>query len=184
MFNKSRFLIVVIAMALTGCSYNGTINIPGVYRLNVQQGNVLEQHMLDRLRADMDKNQVEFILGTPAFVDPFHTNQWEYFYSYAIEGDNRKQRHLRLHFIDEKLFYIEGDVVVTDRDLTDLVRQSRTVDVPEGRRREGIFKRAFNAIPFIGDDPPRMVESKENEEDSENSSEESTENTEEPEPST
>jgi outer membrane protein assembly factor BamE len=160
MLNSGRLPIIVIILSLSACSYNGSINLPGLYRVDVQQGNVLDQSMLDKLRPGMDKNQVEFILGTPAIVDPFHTDQWEYFFSMTEDGEDRKQRHLRVHFVDEKLAYIDGDVVVTNRDLTDPIRQSRTVDVPADRQRnQGIFSRMINAIPFVGDDPPRRNES-------------------------
>jgi outer membrane protein assembly factor BamE len=66
-------LIMILGLLLSACSYNGSVNLPGVYRIDIQQGNVLEQPMLDKLKAGMDKNLVEFILGTPALIDPFHT---------------------------------------------------------------------------------------------------------------
>jgi outer membrane protein assembly factor BamE len=143
---------------LAACSYNGSLDLPGLYRVDIQQGNVLDQDMLDRLRPGMGKAQVEFILGTPAFIDPFHTEQWEYFFSIAEEGDNRRQRHLRVHFIDDKLAYIDGDVKVANRDLSDPGRQVRTVDVPPDRgRRQGFFQRMFSSIPLLGEPQPRRV---------------------------
>jgi outer membrane protein assembly factor BamE len=175
MYTKSRILLMIFGMLLSACSYNGTVNRPGVYRIDIQQGNVLEQPMLDRLKPGMEKNLVEFILGTPAFIDPFHTEQWEYFFSMAEEGDNPHQRHLRVHFVDNKLSYISGNVVVSNRDLTDPVLQTRTVDVPADRRRsEGFFKRIINSIPFVGDDQPRRAEPKASEEDPEESEESTT----------
>ena len=46
--------------------------LPGVYKINVQQGNLVTQEMVDQLRPGMDKRQVKFILGTPLLSDPFH----------------------------------------------------------------------------------------------------------------
>ena len=170
---KGRIPIVMLILSLSACSYNGSVNLPGLYRIDIQQGNVMEQYMLDRLRPGMDKNQVEFILGTPAFIDPFHSNQWEYFFSMSEDGDNPAQRHLRIHFVDEKLAYIDGDVVVTNRDLTDPIRQSRTVDVPlYSQRNRGIFSRMINAfLPFIGNDQPRRVETEDSNEETDNTEE-------------
>ena len=154
MFIQNRLLIVTLALSLNACSYNGSINLPGLYRIDIQQGNVIDQDMLSRLRPGMDKNQVAFILGTPAISDPFHNNQWDYIFSMAEESENRQQRHLRIHFVDDKLTYISGDITVSDRDFSDPIRQSRSVDVPlQGKK--GIFQRIFNNIPFIADRKPR-----------------------------
>lgn len=153
-----KIILLLSFTLLTACSYKGSIDLPGLYRINIQQGNVIDQHLLDRLKPGMDKNQVEFILGTPAFIDPFHTNQWEYFFSSARESRNRRQRHMRLHFVDEELAYITGDVKVTDRDLSDPIRESRTVDVPLRTRRPGFFARIFNELPIVGNSEPKIIE--------------------------
>lgn len=158
MLTHSRIMIIILASTLAACSYNGSINLPGLYRIDIQQGNVIEQAMLDRLREGMDKNQVEFILGTPAIADPFHTDQWEYIYSMAEESEDREQRHIRVHFVDDRLSHIDGDVVVSNRELSDAIRQSRTVEVPpDHRRKRGFFSRLFSAVPLFGDDRPRRV---------------------------
>ncbi len=84
------------------------------YKINIQQGNDLKQAMLDRLEPGMDKEQVQFIMGTPAILDPFHKDRWDYIYSFQ-RGDNiREQRHITLHFEDDKLIYISGDVQAAD----------------------------------------------------------------------
>ncbi len=153
-----KILLLLSFTLLTACSYKGSIDLPGLYRVNIQQGNVIDQHLLDRLKPGMDKNQVEFILGTPAFIDPFHTEQWEYFYSSARESRDRRQRHMRLHFVNDELAYITGNVKVTDRDLSDPIRESRTVDVPLRTRRPGFFARIFNELPIVGNSGPQIIE--------------------------
>jgi len=159
MFTQNKLAISMLATSLYACSYNGSVDLPGLYRIDVQQGNVLEQSMLDGLKAGMEKNQVEFILGTPAFIDSFHTDQWVYLFTFAEDNKNRKQRHIRLHFIDNKLAYIDGDVVATTRDATERIRLSRTVEVPPDRqRKQGIFSRMINSIPFIGKEKKTLPE--------------------------
>lgn len=135
------------------CSYEGGVKLPGVYRVDVQQGNVVDQQMLDRLEPGMDKYQVQFILGTPAIVDPFHTDQWEYVFTMSRDGGNRRQRHIRVHFEDGVLAYVDGDVDVSARGEAGAARQARTVDVPL-QDEPGFFQKLFNAIPFIGDTNP------------------------------
>ncbi len=153
-----KLALILFALSTTGCSYKGSIDLPGLYRINIQQGNVMDQHLIDRLQPGMDKNQVAFILGTPAVIDPFHTEQWEYFYSMARSSRNPRQRHMRLHFVDGKLAYITGDVKITNRDLSNPIRESRTVDVPRRVQRDGFFKRMFNNLPVLGNDEPEIIQ--------------------------
>jgi len=52
------------------------------YRVNVQQGNVVEQKNIVQLRPGMSRDQVRYVLGTPLLQDPFHANRWDYVYRY------------------------------------------------------------------------------------------------------
>lgn len=52
------------------------------YRVNVQQGNVVEQKKIAQLRPGMTRDQVRYVLGTPLLQDPFHANRWDYVYRY------------------------------------------------------------------------------------------------------
>ena len=168
MYMLKKLIILSLSCFISACSYNGSVNLPGLYRIDIQQGNIIDQDMLDRLRPGMDKFQVEFILGTPAIADPFHADQWDYVFSMAEESENRQQRHIRVHFVDDKLAYIDGDVVVSNREINEAIRRSRTVEVPPGSRPDGnIFQRMFNALPFIGEDPPRRARPAQTEEEPE-----------------
>jgi len=149
LFSTLFFLLIF----LSSCS-GGGFRLPGVYRIDIQQGNVIDQEMIDRLRPGMHKDQVYFILGTPAITDPFHTDQWDYIYSMAEDGKQRYQRHLRIYFEDDRLAYIEGDVVVSMRTPAEPVRNSRTVEVPADLGREGFFSRITGVIPFLGEHEP------------------------------
>lgn len=152
--NKNILSLLFPCLLLAGaCSSEGGVKLPGIYRVNIQQGNVIEQQMLDRLEPGMDKYQVQFILGTPAIVDPFHTNQWEYVFTMSEKGDARQQRHIRVYFEDGRLAYVDGDVDVSTRDGTGVGRQARTVEVPL-QDEPGFFRKLLNAIPFVGDTNP------------------------------
>ena len=155
MFFRQLSLITCFLILLTGCGRNDSdFKLPGVYRVNIQQGNVIEQENLDRLRVGMDKDQVRFIMGTPAVEDPFHTDRWDYIYTYTEGANRRQQQHVTMIFEDDLLVRIEGDVVAgklkTDEEIT---RETKTVDVPLRKSTEkGIFSKVIDAIPFIGDD--------------------------------
>jgi outer membrane protein assembly factor BamE len=84
-------------------------NLPGVYTLDIQQGNVINQDMIDQLKPDMTKRQVLYVMGSSMLVDVFHEQRWDYIYSEQLDGEQRKQKRLSLFFKDEKLSGIKGD---------------------------------------------------------------------------
>ena len=153
---SARALIAALCLALlalSGCSTEGDRKLPGVYRVDVQQGNVIEQEMIDKLRPGMDRNQVRFVMGTPAIADPFHADRWDYLFTKSEGGRTRQQRHVTLYFTNDKLSRVEGDVVPGVRKPADEVEaRAASVEVPLERNRPGVFSRMFNSLPFIGDD--------------------------------
>ncbi len=78
--------------ALAGCSF------PGVYKIDIQQGNVVTQDMIDQLRPGMTRRQVRFIMGNPLISDTFHANRWDYLYSIQPGGGERLQERVSLNF--------------------------------------------------------------------------------------
>ncbi|MFT5132045.1 MAG: outer membrane protein assembly factor BamE [Gammaproteobacteria bacterium] len=154
--SKRTIFCVFIIIALAGCSAEGTRKLPGVYRMDIQQGNVIEQEMLDKLKPGMVKDQVHFIMGTPTIVDPFRVDRWEYLYTYSKGGNRRQQRHITIYFEDNKLTYLKGGVVPGIRTPPEDYRKERkTVDVPSKRAKDGFFKKLVNVLPFVGDDEPK-----------------------------
>lgn len=110
---KLSTLLVVLALA--GCKQ--APELPAViapYRIDIQQGNVVTQQMVAKLKAGMTRAQVRFALGSPLVVDPFRTDRWDYVYSYQKQGKDAEHRHITVIFDEEKLVRIEGDVVPMD----------------------------------------------------------------------
>lgn len=81
------------------------------YKVDVQQGNYVDQDMVAKLKPGMTRAQVRFILGTPLVVDPFRTDRWDYVYLFRKGGEVVEQRRIAIIFEDDKLKRIEGDVV-------------------------------------------------------------------------
>lgn len=69
---------VVVSASLTGLV--GCSNF-GVYRLDVQQGNLVTQEQLNRVKPGMSRLDVRNALGTPLLQDAFNGNRWDYYYS-------------------------------------------------------------------------------------------------------
>ena len=81
------------------------------YRINVRQGNYVDQAMVSQLRKGMSQDQVRFVLGTPLLVDIFHSDRWDYVYTYRPGGGVQEERRISVFFADGKLDYVEGDVI-------------------------------------------------------------------------
>jgi len=97
-------LTLVSLLALAGCSF------PGVYKIDIQQGNVVTQDMIDQLRPGMTRRQVRFIMGNPLLVDTFHANRWDYLYSLQPGGGERQQERMSVLFNgNDQLVGLSGD---------------------------------------------------------------------------
>lgn len=106
---RSKLNTTLLATALlfaSGCSY-----FPGVYKIDIQQGNVVTQDMIDQLRPGMSKRQVQFVMGTPLIQDTFDQSRWDYIYSLQPGGEARQQESISLFFEDDKLSHFEGDFI-------------------------------------------------------------------------
>ena len=100
----ARLLLpVVLSAGLAACSF------PGVYKLDVQQGNIVTQDMVNQLKPGMTKRQVRYIMGTPLLVDSFHENRWDYFYSLRNHDDEYSQERLTLLFANDQLVNLQGN---------------------------------------------------------------------------
>lgn len=82
-----------------------------VYRMDIQQGNVVTQEMVSKLQKGMSREQVRFALGTPLIADPFHPDRWDYVYRFSRRGQLQEQRKLTVVFENDRLARLEGDVV-------------------------------------------------------------------------
>ncbi len=102
------YLSLLTSLTLVSCS---TIlnNLPGVYRLEIQQGNIIDQAMVDQLRPAMNKRQVLYIMGSPMLDNVFHKNRWDYIYSNQPSGEDRVQKQISLFFENDQIVGIQGD---------------------------------------------------------------------------
>ena len=104
-----RPLAVTVAAALlqallgTGC----------VYRMDVQQGNLLDAEQIDQVEVGMTRSQVRFLLGTPMVIDSFNPDRWDYVYRLQ-RGHKRKiaKHHLVVWFEGDKVARVEEPIAV------------------------------------------------------------------------
>lgn len=140
-------ILALLMLCVAGCARNNdrTWKAPMVYRVDIQQGNVVDQGMINKLKSGMDKKQVKYIMGTPLITDTFHSDRWDYVYSFEPGKGERQQRRVTLYFAGDKLARVEGDIKVSDKPLMEEEqKKDRTVAVPLENDKPGFFKRMFS----------------------------------------
>jgi outer membrane protein assembly factor BamE len=102
----SRFGVFLVAViALNGCSLLDKM----VYRIDIPQGNYLEQDDVDKLRVGMTEEQVVFVLGTPVAENSFDSDRWVYLYKMDPNSGEDYRKELVLTFNNKRLQDFEGD---------------------------------------------------------------------------
>jgi outer membrane protein assembly factor BamE len=101
MFRLLRLVLVagLFIVTLSAC----------IYKMDIAQGNRIPPQVLAQLELGMTRNQVRFLLGTPAIEDPYRPDQW--YYIYYLKDDNGKHtvmREMTLSFTDDVLTGING----------------------------------------------------------------------------
>jgi outer membrane protein assembly factor BamE len=85
---------IALSAAAAGC----------VYRINIQQGNFLDQTAVEQVKAGMTRSQVRYLLGTPMVADSFDKERWDYIY-YLKKGRSRHvdSRRVTVYFDGDKV---------------------------------------------------------------------------------
>jgi hypothetical protein len=109
-----------------------------MYRIPIQQGNVVTVEMLQKLELGMDKRKVSFILGTPLVIDAFHQERWDYFYSYEAGSGDRVQQIASLFFESDRLARIEANID-SKLDFHTVTQASSNVLIVPPKKKGGFF---------------------------------------------
>ena len=102
MASVSRLLAGLVCVAgVAACS--------PIYKLDIQQGNLLSKQLVDSLKPGMSKHQVTLVMGSPSVVSPFDHNRWDYVSTLRKGNGRMDQKDLTLYFEGDSLVKIEGD---------------------------------------------------------------------------
>ncbi len=100
-----KILVVALCTLIAACA-----EFPGVYKIDIDQGDVITQEMVDQLRPGMTKRQVRFIMGTPLIKDTFNQHRWDYVHTHQPGGKPREEKRLGIVFDEQdRLESILGD---------------------------------------------------------------------------
>jgi outer membrane protein assembly factor BamE len=109
--NKFQRVLLAATLCLMGTAC--------VYRINIQQGNFLNQGAVEQVKPGMTRSQVRYLLGTPMVADSFDKERWDYIY-YLKKGRNRKvdSRRVTVYFDGDKVARLDkpSDAVAAAQD--------------------------------------------------------------------
>ena len=108
----SRFVAHCVAgisvMLISGCAGFG------VHRIDIQQGNLVTQEQLAKVKPGMSRLDVRTALGTPLLQDVFNGNRWDYYFSldqstsYGPFGRDKQEYKVSILFENDKVSRIDG----------------------------------------------------------------------------
>jgi outer membrane protein assembly factor BamE len=125
---RSVFAAIAATFALTACSFFSP------YRIDIRQGNYVNDAMLAQLQLGMSREQVRFVLGSPLVADLFHSDRWDYIYRFQPgNGKKETQRQVSVFFSNDKLSRVENDTdPVEGQEPTG--GSARIIEVPKAKK--------------------------------------------------
>jgi len=101
-----KFLLLTTAVLLmSGCT-----QFPGVYKLDIPQGNIIAQEHVNQLKPGMTPRQVQYLMGTPIVTDTFNANRWDYIYTMKKADQTPINTRVIVLFENGVLSNIKGDL--------------------------------------------------------------------------
>ncbi len=167
--------LLAVMLLQTACSWApdlSYIGLPKVHKIDIQQGNVVEQVQINQLRSNMTKEQVTFIMGTPMLNDTFHANRWDYIFRFKPGYGEVEEKQATLYFNKaEKLINIKGtfrpgDEAEDTHNSTEIVTVPLEIYEDDVSSTQGYWKKFWSffawtdehkGIPETGGDTPVNV---------------------------
>lgn len=94
-------LIFTLLLSFSACS---------IHKIDIQQGNIIEDEQLEKLHVGMRRQQVLRLLGTPLVQDPFRQDRWDYVYYFNPANKLADLYQLILFFEGDHLIHFDTDI--------------------------------------------------------------------------
>ncbi|MCK7544006.1 outer membrane protein assembly factor BamE [Marinobacter bryozoorum] len=101
----TRLAPVLLLTMLAGCVF------PGVYKINVQQGNIISEEELSQLEPGMSRSQVRSVLGTPMMLNPADTSVEYYTYTFQEAGGEIREQKVIVHYDGDTFTHMEKQLL-------------------------------------------------------------------------
>ncbi len=102
-FFSFRTFVLCLLLALLTCQC-ATYDFSRPIR---QQGNLIPDAKLARLKLGMSKENVAILMGTSLLSPVFNDDRWDYAFTRRVRGHARISKHVVLYFSGDRLVRIE-----------------------------------------------------------------------------
>jgi len=129
-------MALALCTTLAACtSFNSaTTRLAGIvspYQIDVVQGNVITREQIDLLRPGLTRQSVRDMLGTPLLQSVFHSDRWDYVFSFRRKGEDLQLRKLTVFFNGDLLDRFDADPMPTEAEfVASLDNNRKSVKVP------------------------------------------------------
>ena len=84
-----------------------------LHKIDIQQGNLVTQKMVDKLKPGMTKEQVIYVMGRPLAANSFDQSRWDYVHTFSLERQTPVRKVISLYFDGDSLVRFEGFIKPT-----------------------------------------------------------------------
>lgn len=132
-------LACLVAMGLAGCSslssFNSSFNASAAnpvnwitpYKIDVIQGNFISKEQVELLKVGMSRAQVKDVLGTPLVTSVFHTDRWDYVFTFKRQGIEPQSFKYAVFFKGDQLERFSGDAMPSNAEFIASLANSRKI---------------------------------------------------------
>ena len=115
-----KLALIALVSLIGGCSAGASRESDGYldrlfssefyrfYRMDISQGNLLDDDAVARVKPGLTKRQIVYLLGRPVLPSMFHDQRWDYIY-YLDSLQTEQQKYLKL------TLFFDGDRVTRIR---------------------------------------------------------------------
>ncbi|AKO53729.1 membrane protein SmpA [Marinobacter psychrophilus] len=100
-----KLIALILTLFLAGCAF------PGVYKINVQQGNIVTNEELAALTEGMPRSQVRAVMGTPLMLNPVDTSREYYVYTFQRAGGDIEEQRIIVYYDDDRFSRYEAQLL-------------------------------------------------------------------------
>ena len=100
-----KLIALILTLFLAGCAF------PGVYKINVQQGNIVTNKELNALTEGMPRSQVHAVMGTPLMLNPVDTSREYYVYTFQRAGGDVEEQRIIVYYDDDQFSHYEAQLL-------------------------------------------------------------------------
>jgi outer membrane protein assembly factor BamE len=100
-----KLIALILTLFLAGCAF------PGVYKINVQQGNIVTKKELNALTKGMPRSQVHAVMGTPLMLNPVDTSREYYVYTFQRAGGDIDEQRIIVYYEDDRFSHYDAQLL-------------------------------------------------------------------------